>query len=210
MANYLESDTLRRQANTVVRLTVVTAFGLVGTIVTGFLGMNLLALAEAPLLGQGRLFPAGADPDDAADVLHDRQVETAVGLSRSAFRRASARVRQVQIAARRLEEGHERGSMIGRDLRRPTGDGLVLHCDPRAGGAGEGQCRRDEHDHAKARDERVGDRAFRRRLVTRVERRRQLDGGELAALSRNRLRNCRRNERPIEPLAQGCARRSAT
>jgi hypothetical protein len=49
MANYLESDTLRRQANTVVRLTVVTAFGLVGTIVTGFLGMNLLALAEAPL-----------------------------------------------------------------------------------------------------------------------------------------------------------------
>jgi len=47
MANYLESDTLRRQANTVVRLTVVTAFGLVGTIVTGFLGMNLLALAES-------------------------------------------------------------------------------------------------------------------------------------------------------------------
>jgi len=50
MANYLESDTLRRQANTVVRLTVVTAFGLVGTIVTGFLGMNLIALAEATLL----------------------------------------------------------------------------------------------------------------------------------------------------------------
>src|SRR6476646_968281 len=49
MANYLESDTLRRQANTVVRLTVVTAFGLVGTIVTGFLGMNLLALAESTL-----------------------------------------------------------------------------------------------------------------------------------------------------------------
>jgi hypothetical protein len=49
MANYLESDTLRRQANTVVRLTVVTAFGLVGTVATGFLGMNLLALAEASL-----------------------------------------------------------------------------------------------------------------------------------------------------------------
>ena len=50
MANYLESDTLRRQANTVVRLTVVTAFGLVGTVATGFLGMNLIALAEASLL----------------------------------------------------------------------------------------------------------------------------------------------------------------
>ncbi|HEY1328413.1 MAG TPA: CorA family divalent cation transporter [Casimicrobiaceae bacterium] len=49
MSAYLESDTLRRQANTVVRLTVVTVFGLIGTIVTGFLGMNLLALAETPL-----------------------------------------------------------------------------------------------------------------------------------------------------------------
>jgi hypothetical protein len=50
MSDYLEGDTLRRQANTVVRLTVVTTFGLIGTVVTGFLGMNLLALAEAPFL----------------------------------------------------------------------------------------------------------------------------------------------------------------
>ena len=50
MSDYLESDTLRRQANTVVRLTVVTTFGLVGTVVTGFLGMNLIALAEAPFI----------------------------------------------------------------------------------------------------------------------------------------------------------------
>ncbi len=50
MSEYLEGDTLRRQANTVVRLTVVTTFGLIGTVVTGFLGMNLLALTEAPLL----------------------------------------------------------------------------------------------------------------------------------------------------------------
>jgi len=50
MSSYLESDTLRRQANTVVRLTVVTAFGLVGTVATGFLGMNLIALAEASML----------------------------------------------------------------------------------------------------------------------------------------------------------------
>ena len=49
MAQYLETDSIRRQANTVVRLTVVTIFGLVGTITTGFLGMNLLAEAEAPL-----------------------------------------------------------------------------------------------------------------------------------------------------------------
>jgi hypothetical protein len=49
MNSYLDADALRRQANTVVRLTVVTIFGLVGTITTGFLGMNLLAAADAPL-----------------------------------------------------------------------------------------------------------------------------------------------------------------
>jgi hypothetical protein len=49
MSEYLEGDTLRRQANTVVRLTVVTTFGLIGTVVTGFLGMNLLAYADKPL-----------------------------------------------------------------------------------------------------------------------------------------------------------------
>ena len=42
-------DALRRQANTVVRLTVVTIFGLVGTVTTGFLGMNLIAEADAAL-----------------------------------------------------------------------------------------------------------------------------------------------------------------
>ena len=40
---------LRRQANTVVRLTVVTILGMIGTITTGFLGMNLLAEADAPM-----------------------------------------------------------------------------------------------------------------------------------------------------------------
>ncbi|MBC7951530.1 MAG: hypothetical protein H7Z12_06855 [Rhodospirillaceae bacterium] len=49
MAQYLDSDGLRRQANTVVRLTVVTTFGLIATITTGALGMNLLAAADDPL-----------------------------------------------------------------------------------------------------------------------------------------------------------------
>ena len=37
------------QGEAVLRLTVVTIFGLIGTIVTGFLGMNLLAEADQPL-----------------------------------------------------------------------------------------------------------------------------------------------------------------
>jgi hypothetical protein len=49
MNQYLETDSLRRQANTMVRLTVVTTFGLVGTVTTGFLGMNLIAAADEPL-----------------------------------------------------------------------------------------------------------------------------------------------------------------
>lgn len=49
MSHYLDSDGLRRQANSVVRLTVVTIFGLAGTLATGFLGMNLIAAAEEPL-----------------------------------------------------------------------------------------------------------------------------------------------------------------
>lgn len=49
MNTYLESDTLRRQANTVIRLTVVTVFGLIGTTLTGFFGMNVLAFGEGPL-----------------------------------------------------------------------------------------------------------------------------------------------------------------
>lgn len=49
MNEYLDSDGLRRQANSVVRLTVVTFFGLIGTVATGFLGMNLIDLGAVPL-----------------------------------------------------------------------------------------------------------------------------------------------------------------
>ncbi len=56
MNSYLDADSLRRQANTVVRLTVVTIFGLIGTVTTGFLGMNLLAAADAPLTDRLLMF----------------------------------------------------------------------------------------------------------------------------------------------------------
>lgn len=46
MSEYLDSDSIRRQANTVIRLTVVTTLGLIGTIATGVLGMNIFGLTE--------------------------------------------------------------------------------------------------------------------------------------------------------------------
>ena len=58
MNSYLDADSLRRQANTVVRLTVVTILGLIGTVTTGFLGMNLLAEADAPLWRRLLIFGA--------------------------------------------------------------------------------------------------------------------------------------------------------
>jgi hypothetical protein len=48
MNNYLDSDSARRQANTVLRLTVVTIFGLIGTIASGLLGMNIIDEAARP------------------------------------------------------------------------------------------------------------------------------------------------------------------
>ena len=59
MVDYLDSDAQRRQSTTVMRLTVVTTLSLVGTVATGFLGMNIFADAEEPLL-QRTLFFIGA------------------------------------------------------------------------------------------------------------------------------------------------------
>jgi hypothetical protein len=43
---YLDADRTRRSSDNVQRLTVVSACGMVGTVATGFLGMNLFAHAE--------------------------------------------------------------------------------------------------------------------------------------------------------------------
>jgi hypothetical protein len=62
MNRYLEGEALRRQNETVVRLTVVTILGLVGTVVTGFLGMNLFAFSEETLATKILLFVAVTIP----------------------------------------------------------------------------------------------------------------------------------------------------
>ena len=58
MSTYLDSDILRRQSNTMVRLTVVTILGMIGVTVTGFFGMNLLSWAGEPLLDRTVFFLA--------------------------------------------------------------------------------------------------------------------------------------------------------
>lgn len=48
MGNFLEVEAMRKQNDTVVRLTVVTTFGLVGTVTTGFIGMNIFDWTAQP------------------------------------------------------------------------------------------------------------------------------------------------------------------
>lgn len=56
MSQYLDSDVLRRQGETMVRLTVVTTVGLIGMATTGFLGMNLIAEADEPFVRKFFIF----------------------------------------------------------------------------------------------------------------------------------------------------------
>ncbi len=46
---YLDTDRARKQTDNAMRLTVVSACGMVGTIVTGFLGMNLYSHSDQPV-----------------------------------------------------------------------------------------------------------------------------------------------------------------
>src|SRR5499426_318153 len=59
MSEFLDSDSIRRQSNMVIRLTVVTTVGLIGTITTGYFGMNLLAEADAHLVRKIVYFTLG-------------------------------------------------------------------------------------------------------------------------------------------------------
>lgn len=50
MSHYLDSDSQRRQSNTVVRLTVITILGLIATVTTGYFGMNIIPFGEGSAL----------------------------------------------------------------------------------------------------------------------------------------------------------------
>ena len=89
MNEYLDTDSVRRQANTILRLTVVTVAGLIGTVATGFLGMNLLAAADEPFAWRLLLFVLVARGDRCGDDLHRREVEGARRLPGRPLRRAA-------------------------------------------------------------------------------------------------------------------------
>ncbi|MCC0002324.1 MAG: hypothetical protein H6871_04740 [Methylobacteriaceae bacterium] len=84
MSSYLETDLLRRQAKTILTLTITTLLSLVGTVTTGFLGMNLFSQADMSAIDRTLIFFAVLIPttlllliprrrDFRATILHIRQ-----------------------------------------------------------------------------------------------------------------------------------------
>jgi hypothetical protein len=59
---YLDADRMRKQTDNAMRLTVVSACGMVGTIVTGFLGMNLYSHSDLPTASKFLIFAAAFVP----------------------------------------------------------------------------------------------------------------------------------------------------
>jgi len=53
---YLDTDRARKQTDNAMRLTVVSACGMIGTIVTGFLGMNLYSHSDLPVYDKFIIF----------------------------------------------------------------------------------------------------------------------------------------------------------
>jgi hypothetical protein len=62
MGEYLSGENFRRQADTVLRLTVVTVFGLIGTFATGILGMNIFDETEQSWTAKVLIFLAVVIP----------------------------------------------------------------------------------------------------------------------------------------------------
>ena len=56
MNQYLETDMLSRQAVTILQLTVVTLLSLIGTVTTGFLGMNVFLFGEGTQVERTLMF----------------------------------------------------------------------------------------------------------------------------------------------------------
>ncbi len=65
---YLDAERARKQTDNAMRLTVVSACGMVGTIVTGFLGMNLFAHADLAMWMKALIFFAVVVPTVALSI----------------------------------------------------------------------------------------------------------------------------------------------
>lgn len=128
MGAYLDSDDVRRQGEAVLRLTVVTILGLVATVATGFLGMNLIDEADNPMSVKIGYFMAVVLPSvffilvtvrysrvlaDMLDVLADDTIPSWRGRLREGWRVIARRRRR--RAGQRIGTG---GGIVGKSRGR--------------------------------------------------------------------------------------------
>jgi hypothetical protein len=116
MGSYLDSDLLRRQSNTFLRLTVVTMIGLIGTTTTGFLGMSSLIAATDHHLGMKALYVAVTAAVFAG--LYLDEVAANCSFSRCVDQRTIAAASKAGCPARYLDQEEAMTFINGKDLRK--------------------------------------------------------------------------------------------
>ena len=132
MGNFLDVEAMRRQNETVVRLTVVTTFGLIGTVCTGFLGMNLLAWAEHPTELRVLAFLVVLVVTTALTIYTVMKSRRSVRAARCPLRRSSELARQGQGAPGRLAQALSAGLPPLPIMKKNAGEGNT-HSPGRAG-----------------------------------------------------------------------------
>ena len=107
---YLDADRTRRSSDNVQRLTVVSACGMVGMVVTGFLGMNLFSHSDLGTLEKTAIFIAVFIPSialTAFTVLISRRLATfmeALASERMTWSEKTDAFRQIWGGARKARQ----------------------------------------------------------------------------------------------------------
>ena len=135
---YLDADRTRRSSDNAQRLTVVSACGMVGTVATGFLGMNLFSHSDLGMLEKIAIFIVVFVPTialTAYTVLISRRLATfmeALASERMTWREKTDAFRQIWGGAKRARMNREpaaSGRQIGRAAEHHDADAVVPSSD---------------------------------------------------------------------------------
>ena len=124
---YLDADRTRKAGDNAMRLTVVSALGMLGTVVTGFLGMNLFNHTELPAWDKFWIFAAVFVPTILAGlymVVMSKRIATffeALSSERLTWRQKFSAFRQIWRPPPRAPRARKRVAGGDEPTRRSTG-----------------------------------------------------------------------------------------
>jgi hypothetical protein len=127
---YLDADRTRRSSDNAQRLTVVSACGMVGTVATGFLGMNLFAHSDFGTWEKIAIFLIVFVPTiglTAYTVLISRRLATfmeALASERMTWSEKKEAFSQIWSSPKRAREKRVAGDESSRSAARPLGDAV--------------------------------------------------------------------------------------